>query len=999
MGVKTAQKGYGRLLGPDGVQISTHSQEREALSKASFLPDGIYTFLPAPIEFKVTGAATPVPGPISGAAEGAFLSGEGRLIAGEASAHNPAPEPMPLAKDLLTLWDGASGATRDYWNTALRATWRNKCGDWKDFFGKEQGSAPFHEVSIPVTGPQLVRLPMTKLVERWVGEGNSGVLLRANTTCVFASRQHADAFLRPVLQVFTDVGVYECACTADAHLSPSTYQAQGHLESLSVDNETNVVMQFDLSQVRGFISDATLRLNVIRQFSTPTIWLKAFNLNPPSISKNPQGALTNSLSMRYPNDVGMASDPDVLLCTDFSEGWQDKFKCPGVPAGSGTAITSPTYGKDEHGATYIRGQFSPAQGTFGANISLQTRAKGPEPEEAFFRYMVMLEEDWGSTVDGNKMPGFGGRYGKWTQWSDGSGYWSGDQGGNGGNATTGKKDAQGIIAGWSLRGLGQPTPIDENPYRNLTPIGTYAYWADMPVDNYGSGYGSYWMWGSADRGYIALEHGKEYCIEQYVKMNTISGPYDEFGNGVGNRDGIFRVWVNDLLVFEKTDIRFRHHPQIKVQEAWANWYHGGMSPATATHHFRMNRFVVAKSRIGAPVFTGEPKPEPEPIPEPTPTPEPQPQPQPEPVPPPVPAPLPEGEAPSWAVGMSINDVREIPNTKVYDHAQAHFKHVLAKHPCTLVDMLGYSSAGFRQATDEILVGASGGGAGASPLNCILGLSLNTDVPHWITHVQGSSPEMIRPRASSGPSYAWELDGRPTARHSYYQTHFLDVRDELVLLGCANPWITDSGIFADVAGWQYATPDWLPQNTYPKLWESGTAQYDGWWQCQDPDTGRVYMSRNDPLIIREPDGTIKTKAFSIPGMQWAKASACWDRKRGSILWHGQLREGVWGWREILTDGTVRTLLITGPAEPKVKDWLAHPIVQDWEDGTFYLNQDDGKLLRLVREADVLAVSEVSLNGTVTNTGNALWGKMWYSARLKGLVVLPRAILNACFIRLH
>jgi len=66
----------------------------------------------------------------------------------------------------------------------------------------------------------------------------------------------------------------------------------------------------------------------------------------------------------------------------------------------------------------------------------------------------------------------------------------------------------------------------------------------------------------------------------------------------GKRNGIVRAWVDGVLVFEKTDIRFRLNEGIKINEVWLNWYHGGRKPAAATHHWRMSNVVVARSYIG-----------------------------------------------------------------------------------------------------------------------------------------------------------------------------------------------------------------------------------------------------------------------------------------------------------------------------------------------------------------------------------------------------------------
>lgn len=586
MGVKTTQKGHGRLFGPDGALISSHSFEREAFEKASFLPDGVYTFVPATLEYRVmNGAAVPAPAPVHDDAAGIIAEGDGELLPGASRVANPAPLPAPT--DLLRLWDGKTGVTADYWNLGLRAKWRNRGGDWLDAAGAPQGAVPFAEATVPVTAPQLVALDVKKLVEHWLQHGNAGAWLKTSQACNFHSRETAEADKRPLLRVVTDLGSVDCACLADATLSTSTVAALGQQATFSAAG--GAAIQFDLSAVTGTVQSATLLLWLKEVFSTPAIVLRAFRLDPPRLFS---GAAWQ----------GSPAPADLLLATDFSGDWARHFKMPGFTPNFAQTFPNPAFGQDAGGATWIEGRFSAAQGVVGGTLEYLFRKDGAEPEEAWFGYVVRLGADWGSTVDGNKMPGLAGRYGRKQQFDDGTFYWTHNEGGNGGNATTGKKDANGILSGWSLRGFGHVTPADGNPYKHLTPVGTYAYWADMPKMPDGAGYGQNWDWSHPTLGQVVLEHGRDYHIEQHVKLNSIAGPFDEFGNGLGNADGEFRAWLDGVLVFEKTGLRFRHHPDIKIEEVWLDWYHGGVAPAVATHHFRMNRLTVAKSRIGTPAI-------------------------------------------------------------------------------------------------------------------------------------------------------------------------------------------------------------------------------------------------------------------------------------------------------------------------------------------------------------------------------------------------------------
>ena len=98
-------------------------------------------------------------------------------------------------------------------------------------------------------------------------------------------------------------------------------------------------------------------------------------------------------------------------------------------------------------------------------------------------------------------------------------------------------------------------------------------------------YGSSWIWQKDKLGY--LENNRWYCIEQYVKMNT-----------PGKNDGILRGWVDGKLAFEKTDVRMRDVPDLKIERIWINIYHGGTWTADTDDHLFIDNVVIAKKYIG-----------------------------------------------------------------------------------------------------------------------------------------------------------------------------------------------------------------------------------------------------------------------------------------------------------------------------------------------------------------------------------------------------------------
>jgi hypothetical protein len=98
-------------------------------------------------------------------------------------------------------------------------------------------------------------------------------------------------------------------------------------------------------------------------------------------------------------------------------------------------------------------------------------------------------------------------------------------------------------------------------------------------------YGSAWIWTRDDLGY--LQNNRWYCIEQYARLNT-----------PGANDGILRGWVDGQLAFEKTDIRMRDVPKLRIQCIWINIYHGGKWSAPSDDHLYIDNVVIARRYIG-----------------------------------------------------------------------------------------------------------------------------------------------------------------------------------------------------------------------------------------------------------------------------------------------------------------------------------------------------------------------------------------------------------------
>jgi hypothetical protein len=191
-------------------------------------------------------------------------------------------------------------------------------------------------------------------------------------------------------------------------------------------------------------------------------------------------------------------------------------------------------------------------GHYGASVLYRFKQQlGEEPEEVYFRYYLRLADDWNPS-GGGKLPGIAGTYGK---------------AGWGGRRVNGRD-------GWSARGL------FDRRRDGTTPTGFYCYHVDMR-----GRYGSHWLWDEGKRGRLA--NNRWYCIEQYAKMNT-----------PGATDGILRGWVDGELAFEKTDVRMRDVPELKIETVWLNVYFGGTEPAKSEHHLYIDDVVIARHYVG-----------------------------------------------------------------------------------------------------------------------------------------------------------------------------------------------------------------------------------------------------------------------------------------------------------------------------------------------------------------------------------------------------------------
>jgi hypothetical protein len=466
----------------------------------------------------------------------------------------------------LILYDGPDGATCSHLNAGAKIRWRHPMGDWRDAHGASQGNVPFSTVVLArQSTPKVARWDVTELVRGWLDGTfpNFGLLLRpvADTFgahASFHSREARAASDAPRLIVnLADIQPPAIVIpSADVWLDCTTAYALGERDELRVGPHSFSALHFDMDKLVGHpITNATLELVPADDRATGTYGV--FRLDPafPTAIQ----ARETGIAAAHPGDVGIGTDPDVVMASGFDSP---------SPLNDWSQIDAKSHA-DVVGRDDSRG-FVPFQGNalrvliakgenLGLNMTFDFMEKiGYEPEEIYFRYYLRLADDWKPTVDGGKLPGLSGTYGKVG--------WGGR-----------KADAR---KGWSLRGAFYASPTLGNPLHDRSVIGTYAYHADM-AGHFGDG----WEWMNAGLG--LLFRNRWYCIEQYFKLNTPR-----------INDGVFRGWIDDQLAFEKRDVRVRDLSSLKIQRVWMNVYFGGVAPTPEDMHLYIDNVVIARRKIG-----------------------------------------------------------------------------------------------------------------------------------------------------------------------------------------------------------------------------------------------------------------------------------------------------------------------------------------------------------------------------------------------------------------
>jgi hypothetical protein len=545
----------------------------------------------------------------SGSSASAATAGGG---AGASGAGQPTP--------FLTSDDGF-GPNRTTMVENLHLAWKNPGkdgGDWSDADGRPRGEKPY--VSHGYSRGDFSGLDVTVLVKKWIASGeNKGFLLRSaprsNANVRFAGRLATDPATRPTLKVETATGTASLPCRFFSAYRFSSFKTMDTRTLVEVTPDGVAMLGFDVAGLQGVVSRATLVLTCVDVTFGTSGAIDVYALDPPRIYDGNGGASPQvGIADAFALDAGLAKHPACLFVGNFAHA-----NDPGWHYGMHGKQANLAYDADVKSWFYT-GVIEPGH-NFGLDAQVwcdgvvMDGAAGGRPAkpawpEMYMRQYIYLNADFFSShVTDWKIPGIGQSHGIWHPMKDArfslGGYWDvGNTSARGPvNPTFGGivKNPAGLWMyeeGSMRAGIKHPLDEDapEHPYKRYMALYNTPYHKDMTAYD-----GGFYAWPD-----VVIHRERWYCIEQYVKMNSIDTdnhrPLDVFGNYdwlAARADGVIKAWVDGRLVADSgPKFRFRRHPAIGLRGLDGNWYFGGRPMSPTRQSFRWRDVVLATQYIG-----------------------------------------------------------------------------------------------------------------------------------------------------------------------------------------------------------------------------------------------------------------------------------------------------------------------------------------------------------------------------------------------------------------
>ena len=478
-----------------------------------------------------------------------------------------------LAGSGIPFRDDKQGPTCAYFNSFSKLAWPGRpgmyAGEPADGLDKQRLSAP---VAFSVGDQQLfVSADVSDFVRESLADKLGGVelvmlLTSGSGVLELHARESQSTLMRPRLRIFLkDRREISIEPRADTYLACGSHSPQGAEHRIRVGPDFRALVGFDLPANSLDFERAEVEFAVLKMYGKGRVQVgRLFSFHDVETAPVEQG-----ISAAFAGDAGIEAHPDVLFVERFDgTSWDRRWSYRSISSSRAEPVSSdPALGFAPLDGAALRVEI-PADGQTGLDLRYGFKDKlGAEPEEVYFRYYLRFASDWHPTVEGGKLPGFGGTYG---------------------DAGWGQRRANGRN-GWSARGFFTSHPPGSDPKGTPTGIGSYVYHVEMQ-----SAYsGDAWPWGHIK---ASLSNNRWYSVEQYLKLNR-----------PGYSDGSIKAWVDGVSIFKKKGIDFRHVSDLKIEQIWMNVYHGGMSTPGKDLHLYIDNVIVAKRYIG-PMTSGKPVP-------------------------------------------------------------------------------------------------------------------------------------------------------------------------------------------------------------------------------------------------------------------------------------------------------------------------------------------------------------------------------------------------------
>jgi hypothetical protein len=355
--------------------------------------------------------------------------------------------------------------------------------------------------------------------------------------------------------------------------------------------------------------------------------------------------------------------------------------------------------------------------------------------------------------------------------------------------------------------------------------------------------------------------------------------------------------------------------------------------------------------------------------------------------------------PAWLAAAPLMSWGQIPNTMLTN--------VLEKDPegIKLSNILAECGIALKQ--DGVELWFSNGGHADGSNNAVYSCRLGVDAPEgWVKRRSGTPSEFIYDWGNT-PGQSHYLDGRPAARHTYWDAQFDEQRNKMLFVGAAAVLGNGNGSFPSFDAFDVARGDYDPAGTFPDLPGKGIVGV-GRPCCMD-DKGNVYRMDLHSNLYRWNGaqgeyGTWESLGAAAKGAIGIETALCFDPMRNRLVRFSQGPLVI----DIKDDGSVRSEFVkkTGPHADVVKrvssgfyshtldKYIFVPSYGDWDASTPQLFTIDPETWYV----DVLPVAAPPDTTPGYVGRGCLYNRIMQPRDLDAIILFGRAHQDVFFIRL-